>query len=73
MSIKAIAQDLYKAQQKVSSIEKKLESASPKEADILRGELRVAKREYDMIRKMLDGEKESSSFRKKFGGAGLKW
>ena len=73
MSIRAIAQDLYKAQQKVNTIEKKMETASVNEMDVLRGELRAAKREHEMIRKMLDGKKESSSFRKKFGGSGLKW
>ncbi len=73
MSIRAIAQDLYKAQQKVSALEKKIETATLAEIDELRGELRIAKREFDMIRKMLNGEKESSGFRKKFGGSGLKW
>lgn len=73
MSIRAVAQDLYKAQQKVSTLEKQIEQATLAEVDELRGELRFAKREFEMIRKMLDGEKESSGFRKKFGGSGLKW
>ncbi len=73
MSIRAIARDLYKAQQKISAIEQKIETASVSEVDVLQAELRAAKAEYDMIRRMLDGEKASSSFRKKFGGTGLKW
>lgn len=70
MSIKAIARDLYRAQQQVSKIEKKLETASPTEQDVLRGELRVARSEVNMLRRILEGEKESSSFRKKFQGFG---
>lgn len=70
MSIKAIARDLYRAQQKVSEIEKRMAAATIQEQDSLRGELRMATNELKMLRRMLDGEKESSSFRKKFQGFG---
>ncbi|WP_136799206.1 MULTISPECIES: hypothetical protein [Desulfosediminicola] len=70
MSIKAIARDLYRAQQKVNEIEKKMETAGLAEQDNLRGELRVASNEFNILKRMLDGEKESSDFRKKFQGFG---
>ncbi len=68
MSIRALAKDLYKAQQSVDRIEKELENADPKRADLLRGELRQAQAELTMLKKMMAGEKEASSFRKKFSG-----
>ncbi|MBW2689878.1 MAG: hypothetical protein JRC99_08110, partial [Deltaproteobacteria bacterium] len=34
--------------------------------EILKGELKEAEREHQMLRKMLDGRKESGSFKKKF-------
>lgn len=66
MSIRAIARDLYRAQQNIDKIEKALKEVSHAEQDALRHELRQASNEYELIRKMLNGEKESSSFRKKF-------
>lgn len=71
MSIRAIARDLYRAQQLVNTLEKKLETVSPTEQDRLRGELSRAKKEMEMLRRMLDGEKESGQFRKKFQGFGV--
>lgn len=72
MSIKALARDLYKAQQNVDRLEKALENAKPPELAALEVELRQAKAELQMIRRMMEGEKESSSFRKKFDGFTLK-
>ena len=66
MSIRAIALDLYRAQQKVAQLEKDLESASPEEKETLAVDLQYAQKEFGMIRKMLDGEKESGAFRKRF-------
>lgn len=66
MSIRALAVDLYKSQQKVTQLEKKLEQAPPSEHIHLEQELKFARQELAMLRKMLDGEKENSSFRKKF-------
>ena len=68
MSIRALAKDLYKAQQNVDRIEKELETADPKHADLLRGELRQSQAELRMLKKMMEGEKEGASFRKKFSG-----
>lgn len=72
MSIKAIAQELYRAQQNVERLEKEIEVVPSSEKDGLREELRQARAEWQILRKMLDGEKETSSFRKKFQGFGQK-
>jgi len=70
MSIRAIARDLYRVQQQVSKLEKEMEAASLSDQDRLRGELHQAKKEMAMIKRMLDGEKESGIFKKKFQGFG---
>lgn len=72
MSIRAIAVDLYKAQQKRDAIQAQIAKASPKELASLEIELKVAEQEYSMIKRMLDGEKESGAFRTKFGKFGFK-
>ena len=63
MSIKAIALDLYRAQQKVSKIEALVEEASINEKDALREDLREAKAEWQVLRNILNGEKSTSSVR----------
>lgn len=68
MSIRAIARDLYKAQQTVERLERAFEASAPAEQEVLGGELRLARKELEMIKKILEGEKESSSFRNKFRG-----
>jgi ABC-type Zn uptake system ZnuABC Zn-binding protein ZnuA len=70
MSIRALALDLYKAQQQVDRLQKALSDAAPTEKDSVARELRAAQSELKILRKMLDGEKESGSFRKKFSGYG---
>ena len=70
MSIRLMAKDLYKAQQNVDQLEKKMVEASAAELLSLAGELKFALRERDMLRRMLDGEKESGQFRQKFQGFG---
>jgi predicted nucleic acid-binding Zn-ribbon protein len=70
MSIRALARDLYRAQQEVSKLEKELEEASHDKRDVVQDELRQVRAELNTLKKMLDGEKESSSFRKKFQGFG---
>jgi len=70
MSIKAIARDLYRAQQKVNRLEQELEGASAVRQEALRTELQQARNELAMLRRILDGEKESGQFRKKFKGFG---
>ena len=63
MSIKAIALELYRAQQKVSKLEARLEEASINEKDALREDLREAKAEWQVLRNILNGEKSTSSVR----------
>lgn len=70
MSIKGLARDLYRAQKLVHALEGKLVSAPLAEAEELNRQLRQARQELKMIRRMLDGEKESALFRKKFDGFG---
>lgn len=66
MSIRALALDLYKAKQKVVSLEKLLANGSRAEQTELQQELNRAVQEEQMLCKMLAGEKESGDFRKKF-------
>ena len=70
MSIRAVAKDLYKAQQSVDQLQKKVDAAGPAEKVNLEGELKLALQDRDLLRRMLDGEKESGSFRKRFDGFG---
>lgn len=70
MSIRALAVDLYKAQQKVDQIEKAMDEAATLQNDDLNQELHLAKKELEILRKMLDGEKESGDFRKRLAKYG---
>lgn len=67
MSIRAIAKDLYRARQKVDAKQKELEAASVGEQPAVQIELREAEKELQMLQRMLDGEKQSGSFRKRMG------
>ena len=67
MSIKALALELYRAQQKVDMVKRKIETCSGEEQENLENELKAAKKEWQVLRKMLDGRKESGSAVKKFG------
>jgi Skp family chaperone for outer membrane proteins len=70
MSIRALALDLYKAQQNVDDLQKALSAAAPGEKDRIARELHAAQHELQTLRRMLDGKKESGSFRKRFSGFG---
>ena len=72
MSIKHLALDLYRAQQKVDRLEKALAVAAPGELAAIEEELRGAKAEWQMLRKMLDGEKENAILRSRTGVFGRK-
>lgn len=65
MSIKHLALDLYRAQQNVERLEKAIAAVSPREPALLLEELREAKAEWQMLRKILDGEKENAVLRAK--------
>ena len=62
MSIRAIAIELYRAQQKVARLENELEQAAPEEKGLLEEELRAARLELRQMRTMLDGAKVESPF-----------
>lgn len=72
MSIRALALDLYKTKQRLDELEKECKQASAKTEPGLTQELNAVKKEFEMLRRMLDGEKESGSFRKRFDGFGNK-
>lgn len=55
MSIRLIARDLYRFQQAVDQLEKKLARAPLEEQDRLKRELDRARSERDQVKRMLDG------------------
>jgi len=65
-----MAKDLYKAQQNVDQLTKKIDAAETSEKMSLELELKAVVQERDILRRMLDGEKESGDFRKRFDGFG---
>ncbi len=68
MSIRVLALELYRAQKKVAELQKVIAGVEEGTAEKLGQELRAAEKEMALLRKMLDGEKESGEFRKKFSG-----
>lgn len=70
MSIRALALELYKAQKKVDELRKAIAGNTGDGVAIGR-ELREAEKEMVLLRKMLDGEKASGSFRQRFSGTGV--
>lgn len=68
MSIKALALELYRAQQKVDRLEKELAQASLKNRERIRQELEAAAAEKKQLRKMLDGAKAPNPFSDKTPG-----
>lgn len=67
MSIRHLATDLYRSQQKVEKLEKALAVAAPSELVAIEEELRGARAELQLLRKMLDGEKETGLSRSRSG------
>jgi hypothetical protein len=70
MSIRLLARELYRAQQAVDKLQKTYDSATLSEKDAMAQELNLARKELQMLRRMLDGEKESGAFRQRFTGFG---
>ncbi len=66
MSIRALALDLYRAQQEVDRLDQQLAAASPGDRDGIAEELRQAREHLRLLRRMMDGEKEPKDFRRKF-------
>jgi hypothetical protein len=59
-----IAKEFYMLQQEVESLEKDLHSASQERKRELEEQLRRARAERDRMRRMLEGNKEPSPYRK---------
>jgi hypothetical protein len=59
-----IAKEFYMLQQEVESLEKDLHSASQERKGELEEQLRRARAERDRMRRMLEGNKEPSPYRK---------
>ena len=62
MVIKALAADLYRAQQKVHTLEEQLEQAPLAEKESLQRELRAATAERDQLRRLVDAKKRKPLF-----------
>lgn len=65
MSIRAIAQEVYKCQSRVHDLEERLENAAPAEWEDIREALRQARAELKKVKVMLDNRKESPFNKKK--------
>lgn len=70
MSIRALAVDLYRAKQKLDTMQQQHDNATFDDKQALARELTLVRKEYQMLRRMLDGEKDSGNFRKRFDGFG---
>jgi hypothetical protein len=70
MSIRSLARELYRAQQRVDELQKEHDSGTQSEQEALIQELRLARKELQMLRRMLDGEKEAGPLRQRFSGFG---
>ncbi|MBN2124939.1 MAG: hypothetical protein JW821_11640 [Deltaproteobacteria bacterium] len=64
MSIRLIAQDLYRLQREVDELERRLKAAPAGEKEALEDELRKVKAERTRMQRILDGAKEPPSYRK---------
>jgi len=64
MSIRMIAKEFYMLQQEVDSLEKDLNSASQERKVELEEQLQRARSERDRMKRMLEGNKEPSPYRK---------
>jgi len=59
-----IAKEFYMLQQEADSLERDLKSASPGKKEELEEQLRKARAERDRMRRLLEGNKEPSPYRK---------
>lgn len=59
MSIRLIAQELYRLQKKVDALEEELQRASWDCKEALKERLRRARAERDRMKRVLDGQKDS--------------
>ena len=59
MSIRLLARDIYRLQQEVDNLEKKLKDAPFDQLEHLQAQLRAARAERNHLRRVLDGQKDS--------------
>ena len=64
MSIRLIAQDLYRLQQEVDKLEKQIKATDVKKREVLKDRLRKLTAERNRMRKILNGEIDRSSQKK---------
>jgi len=64
MSVRLIAQDLYRLQREVEKLEKQLEITPAGKRDDLEDQLRKVKAERNRMRHILEGAKEPPTYRK---------
>ena len=67
MSVRLIAQDLYRIIREVEKLEKELLAVPAQNHEKLKDRLRKAKAERDLIRRSLEGSKDVASVLKKKG------
>ena len=65
MSVRLIAQDLYRIIREVEKLEKELLAAPAQNHEILKDRLRKAKVERDLMRRSLEGSKDVANVLKK--------
>lgn len=65
MSIRAIAQEVYKCQARVHDLEDQLRKALPQEKAALQESLRKARAELKQVKVMLDNKKSTDSQRRR--------
>ena len=65
MSVRLIAQDLYRIIREVEKLEKELVAAPAENHEILKDRLRKAIAERDLMRRSLEGSKDVASILKK--------
>jgi hypothetical protein len=66
MVIKALALELYRAQQTVHKLQDQLEKATLADKERIKEELRVASAECRLLRRMVEGKKQKPLFRTSF-------
>ncbi len=62
MSIRPLAIELYRAQQRVHRLQERLDNASINDRDALRHELRQAEAACGQLRRLMDGKKQPSPY-----------
>jgi hypothetical protein len=65
MSVRLIAQDLYRIIREVESLEKELLTVPAQNQEMLKDRVRKAKAERDLIRRTLEGSKDAAGVLKK--------